>query len=57
MVGIDRYPRKITKAMDAKKQAKRSLMKPFIKNVNFVHMMPTRYQVDSLADHLQKILC
>ena len=45
VAGIDRYPRKITKAMDEKKVAKRSLMKPFIKAVNYTHMMPTRYQV------------
>eukprot|EP01083_Nonionella_stella_P161111 527332_1 len=46
VAGIDRYPRKITKGMSEKKIAKRSLMKPFIKNVNFTHMMPTRYQCD-----------
>lgn len=31
--------------MNEKKVAKRSLMKPFIKHVNFTHIMPTRYQV------------
>lgn len=46
VAGIDRYPRKITRAMTEKKVAKRSLMKPFIKAVNFTHMMPTRYQCD-----------
>ena len=45
VAGIDRYPRKITKSMDEKKIAKRSLMKPFIKYVNYTHLMPTRYQV------------
>ncbi len=45
VVGLDRYPRKITAGMGKKKVAKRSLMKPFVKNVNFTHMMPTRYQV------------
>jgi hypothetical protein len=45
VAGIDRYPRKITKSMGEKKIAKRSLMKPFVKRVNFTHMMPTRYQV------------
>ena len=44
VAGLDRPPRKITKAMDEKKIAKRSLMKPFIKHVNYTHMMPTRYQ-------------
>mmetsp|Transcript_57230 Transcript_57230/g.129670 ORF Transcript_57230/g.129670 Transcript_57230/m.129670 type:complete len:98 (-) Transcript_57230:228-521(-) len=32
--------------MDEKKIAKRSLMKPFIKYVNYTHLMPTRYQCD-----------
>jgi large subunit ribosomal protein L27e len=31
--------------MSEKKVAKRSLMKPFIKAINFAHVMPTRYQV------------
>ena len=46
VAGIDRYPRKITKSMDKKKQEKRSLMKPFVKHVNLTHLMPTRYQCD-----------
>jgi large subunit ribosomal protein L27e len=45
VAGIDRYPRKITRGMTEKKVAKRSLMKPFIKAINFSHIMPTRYQV------------
>ena len=32
--------------MNKKKVEKRSKMKPFIKYVNFNHIMPTRYQVD-----------
>lgn len=31
VAGIERYPRKITKAMGAKKQSKRSKVKPFVK--------------------------
>mmetsp|Transcript_92430 Transcript_92430/g.264072 ORF Transcript_92430/g.264072 Transcript_92430/m.264072 type:complete len:146 (-) Transcript_92430:99-536(-) len=46
VAGIDRYPRKITKAMDKKKIEKRSLIKPFVKHVNLTHLMPTRYQCD-----------
>ena len=42
MVGIDRYPRKITRAMGAKKTAKRSKLKPFMKCINYTHLMPTR---------------
>jgi len=46
VAGIDRYPRKITKGMTEKKVQKRSIMKPFIKYVNYSHLMPTRYQCD-----------
>eukprot|EP00501_MAST-03F_sp_TOSAG23-6_P002067 GSMAST32.ASY1.ANO1.2158.1 assembled CDS len=48
VAGINRYPRKITKSMSKKKQAKRSKIKPFVKYVNFNHMMPTRYQINDL---------
>lgn len=44
--GIDRYPLKITKSMGQKKVAKRSKVKPFVKVVNFNHVMPTRYNLD-----------
>lgn len=36
----------VTKKMDEKKQAKRSRCKTFIKNVNYSHLMPTRYTLD-----------
>ena len=43
VAGIDRYPRKITKSMKEAKMKKLSKIKPFIKPVNYTHMMPTRY--------------
>jgi len=43
VVGIERYPLKVTKRMGAKKLAKRSKVKPFIKVVNYSHLFPTRY--------------
>ncbi len=46
VAGIERYPLKITKGMGQKKIAKRSKVKPFIKAVNFNHVMPTRYTLD-----------
>ena len=46
VAGIDRYPRKIFKAMGGKKVEKRSKIKPFIKSLNLSHIMPTRYTVD-----------
>merc|ERR1712241_38263 len=46
VAGIDRYPRKVTKSMSKKKIHKRSKIKPFLKVVNYNHVMPTRYTVD-----------
>eukprot|EP01049_Picozoa_sp_SAG25_P004547 SAG25_NODE_288_length_10343_cov_3.673858_10_plen_240_part_00 len=42
VAGIDRYPLKITKGMEKKKLEKRSKLKPFLKIVNYNHVMPTR---------------
>merc|ERR1711924_199312 len=46
VAGIMKYPLKITKSMSEKKIAKRSRIKPFLKCVNYNHVMPTRYALD-----------
>jgi len=46
VAGVARYPRKVTKGMSKAKISKKLKIKPFIKAVNFTHMMPTRYQCD-----------
>ncbi len=46
VAGVDRYPKKVTKRMSKKKLKSRSKLKPFLKVVNYNHMMPTRYSVD-----------
>ncbi|KAH9968166.1 60S ribosomal protein L27 [Russula dissimulans] len=46
VAGIERYPRKVTKRMGAKKLARRSKVKPFIKVVNYSHLFPTRYSLE-----------
>ncbi|GMI61951.1 hypothetical protein ScalyP_jg800 [Parmales sp. scaly parma] len=46
IAGIDRNPRKVTNKMSKASVTKRSKMKPFIKYVNYNHIMPTRYVVD-----------
>uniref|UniRef100_A0A060T421 ARAD1C01100p n=1 Tax=Blastobotrys adeninivorans TaxID=409370 RepID=A0A060T421_BLAAD len=50
VAGIERYPLKVTKKHSEKKIAKRTRIKPFIKVVNYNHLMPTRYtfELDSL---------
>merc|ERR1712019_250357 len=45
VAGVDRAPLKVTKRMSKKKVTKRTRVKPFVKYVNYNHMMPTRYQV------------
>jgi len=69
IVGIDTYPKRVTKksikanaklegeakAEAEKKVAKRMTLKPFIKQINFTHIMPTRYNLD-LGEELQKLV-
>merc|ERR1712159_544476 len=45
VAGVDRAPLKVTKKMSKKKITKRTKVKPFVKYVNFNHLMPTRYSV------------
>ncbi|CDS12808.1 hypothetical protein K492DRAFT_152528 [Lichtheimia hyalospora FSU 10163] len=46
VAGVERSPLKVTRAMGKKKVAKRSRVKPFVKIINYNHMMPTRYALD-----------
>ncbi|KAJ2897811.1 hypothetical protein MKZ38_004373 [Zalerion maritima] len=46
VVGIDRYPSKITRRMGKARQERRSKIKPFIKAINYNHLMPTRYTLE-----------
>merc|ERR1712029_535963 len=46
VAGIERYPSKVTRRMGKKKLEKRSKVKPFIKMVNYNHIMPTRYTLE-----------
>merc|ERR1712244_97579 len=50
VAGIDRYPRKVTKKMSKKKVASRSKVKPFIKVVNYNHMMSFHYRLCSAVN-------
>ncbi|KAL1162607.1 hypothetical protein V6Z11_A07G213600 [Gossypium hirsutum] len=44
--GIKKYPSKVIRKDSAKKTAKKSRVKCFIKLVNYQHLMPTRYTLD-----------
>ena len=46
LVGVDKYPRKVTRKMSKKKIAQKSKLRPFIQVVNYNHILPTRYSVD-----------
>lgn len=43
VVGINRSPRPTTKAMTRRQVLSRTRVQPFIKVVNYNHIMPTRY--------------
>ena len=46
VAGIERYPSKITRRMSKARIEKRSKIKPFIKVINYNHLMPTRYTLE-----------
>jgi len=46
VTGVERYPSKVTRRMSKNKVAKRSKVKPFIKVINYNHLMPTRYTLE-----------
>lgn len=45
VAGVERAPMKVTKKMSKKKIARRSTLKPFVKLVNYNHILPTRFLV------------
>lgn len=49
VAGIDRYPRKVTKKMGKNKLKKKSKVKPFLKSLNYNHLMPTRYTAHDIS--------
>lgn len=42
VVGIDKYPLKVTKNMGKKRVRKRTRIKSFVRVLNYNHLMPTR---------------
>merc|ERR1711879_755494 len=45
VAGVQKPPLRVTKAMSKKKVDKRLRVKPFVKYVNYTHVMPTRYSI------------
>merc|ERR1712166_1340146 len=50
VTGVDKPPQKVTKRMSKKKITKRLRVKPFMKYMNYNHIMPTRYQLPAEID-------
>ena len=50
VAGIEKNPLKVTKRMSDKKVQRRIKVKPFVKFVNYNHMIPTRYQITGDID-------
>lgn len=46
VAGVAKYPKKVIRKDSAKKTAKKSRVKAFLKVVNYNHVMPTRYTLD-----------
>ncbi|KAJ3336976.1 60S ribosomal protein L27 [Gonapodya sp. JEL0774] len=46
VAGINKTPLRVTKRMGVRRIAKRSRVKPFIKSINYNHIMPTRYNFE-----------
>ncbi|KAI9800207.1 MAG: ATP-dependent rRNA helicase spb4 [Sarcosagium campestre] len=46
VAGIERYPSQVTRRMSKARADKRSKVKPFIKTINYNHLMPTRYTLE-----------
>merc|ERR1712113_340562 len=45
VAGVERCPRKVTKKMSKKKIERKSTVKPFVKYVNYNHLLATRFIV------------
>jgi large subunit ribosomal protein L27e len=45
VAGVERTPLKVHKKMSKKKISRRSTLKPFVKIVNYNHILPTRFMV------------
>ena len=50
VVGVEKPPLRISKKMPEKRQQRKIRVKPFVKYVNYTHIMPTRYVVSQDLD-------
>ena len=57
VAGVSKAPKSVTRGMGKKLLEKRSRVKPFIKVVNYVHVMPTRYVFDAELKETVPVEC
>lgn len=50
VMGIENSPKRVTRSMSKKKIDRKCRLKPFVKFVNYNHMLPTRYLVKEDMD-------
>lgn len=50
VAGVQRCPLPVTKSMNKKKVARRTRVKPYVKTLNYTHILPTRYSLDVKVD-------
>lgn len=49
VAGIARYPRRVVRRMNREKVKKNTRIKPFIKCINYNHILPTRYSLSDVG--------
>ncbi|KAF0852237.1 60S large subunit ribosomal protein eL27 (rpL27) [Andalucia godoyi] len=55
VAGVERAPRAVTKSMNKRTVSRRSTLKPFLKAVNYNHMLPTRYTLEAELNDFVKV--
>jgi large subunit ribosomal protein L27e len=55
IAGIAKYPRRVTKSMTKYTIMRRSTVKPFVKFINYNHVMPTRSVSNSIKSINQSL--
>lgn len=55
VAGIERAPKKVTRRMSAKKIDRKTRVKPFVKYVNYTHLLATRFTVKEDFDYTKTV--
>lgn len=55
VAGIERSPKKVTKRMSQKKIDRKTRVKPFVKYVNYTHLLATRFTVKEDFDYTKTV--